>query len=133
MEICSWMSMAVKKMLVCPPPSCRFVFCDFPRSSVSSDIQCRRYIRGFSLRISFICASNQNPTRLTMEKVIFSCRMQFCLVYAKNRQVMFGSVFCDFQRLKIRSVSSDPASGVKCRRYIRGFILRNSFICASNQ
>ena len=132
MEICSRMSMAVKKMLVCPPP-CRFVFCDFPRWSVSSNVKSRRYIRGFSLRNSFVCASNQKPTRLTMEKVILSCRMQFCLVYAKNRRVMFRSVFCDFQRWKVRSVSSDPASGVKCRRYIRGFILRNSFICASSQ
>ena len=36
------------------------------------------------------------------------CDHSICLVYAKNRQVMFRSVFCDFQRWKIRSVSSDP-------------------------
>ena len=58
----------------------------------SSDVKCRRYIRGSRLRISFICALNQNPTRMTIEKVMYSCRMQFSLFYAKNRRVMLGSV-----------------------------------------
>ena len=35
-------------------------------------LKCRRHIRGFILSNSFICASNQKPTRLTIEKFIFS-------------------------------------------------------------
>ena len=50
----------------------RFVFCDFLRQSISSNVKCRRYIQAFILRNIFICASNQNPSGLTIEKAISS-------------------------------------------------------------
>ena len=40
----------------------------------------------------------------------------------KNRRLKMRFVFCDF-----------PRRDVKCRRYIQAFILRNIFICGSNQ
>ena len=99
----------------------RFVLCDFPRWSVSSDVKCRRYIGGFIPCNSFICASNQNPPGLTIEKIISSWVCNFYLIQAKNRRLKLRFVFCDFPR---RSVSSD----VKWRRYIQAFVLRNIFI-----
>ena len=85
----------------------RFVFCNFPRR----DVKCRRYIQGFILRNILICASNQNPPGLTIEKVISSWMCNFHLIQAKNR------------RLKVRFVFGDlPRRDVKCRRYIQAFI-----------
>ena len=96
----------------------RFVFCDFARC----DVKCRRYIQALILHNIFICASNQNPPRLTIENVIFCWMCNFYLIQAKNRRLKVRFVFCDFQRCD-----------VKCRRYIQAFILHNIFICASNQ
>ena len=96
----------------------RFVFCDFPRS----DVKCRRYIQALILHNIFICASNQNPRGLTIEKVISSWMCNFYLIQAENRRLKVRFVFCDF-----------PRRDVKCRRYIQAFILHNIFICASNQ
>ena len=96
----------------------RFVFCDFPKR----DVKCRRYIQAFILHNIFICASNQNPLGLTIEKVISSSMYNFYMIQAKNRRLKVRFVFCDF-----------PRRDVKCRRYIQAFILHNIFICASNQ
>ena len=104
----------------------RFVFCDFPRRSISSDVKCHRYIQAFILPNISICASNKKPTGLTIEKVTESLKCNFYLIHAENRRVMLKFVFCDFPR---RSISSD----VKCRWYIQAFILHNIFICASNK
>ena len=51
----------------------RFVFCDFLRC----DVKCRRYIQALILHNIFICASNQNPLGLTIEKVISSGMCNF--------------------------------------------------------
>ena len=96
----------------------RFVLCDFPRR----DVKCRRYIQAFILHNIFICVSNQNPLRLTIENVIFCWMCNFYLIQAKNRRLKVRFVFGDF-----------PRRDVKCRKYIQAFILHNIFICASNQ
>ena len=94
------------------------VLCDFPRH----DVKCRTYIQALILHNIFICASNQNPLVLTIEKVISICMCNFCLIQAKNIRFKALLVFCDF-----------PSLNVKCRRYIQALILHNIFICASNQ
>ena len=74
----------------------RFVFRDFPRRSVSGDVKCRWYIQDFILHNIFVCASNQNPPGLTIEKVISSRICNFCSIEAKNRRLKMRFVFCDF-------------------------------------
>ena len=96
----------------------RFVFCDFPRR----DVKCRSYIQAFMLHNIFICASNQNPTGLTIENVIFCWMSNFALIQGKNKRLNVRFVFRDF-----------PRCDFKCGRYIQAFILHNIFICASNQ
>ena len=60
------------------------------------DVKCRRYIQAFILQKIFICASNQNPPGLTIEKVITSWMCNFYLIQAKNRRLKMRFVFCDF-------------------------------------
>ena len=86
------------------------------------DVECRRYIQAFILHNIFICASNQNPPGLIVENVIFSWTCNFSFIQADNRPLKMRFVFCD-----------SPRCDVKCRRYIKDFILHNIFICASNQ
>ena len=43
-----------------------------------------RYIQAFILHNIFICASNQNPLGLTIEKVISSSFYSFCLIQEKT-------------------------------------------------
>ena len=74
----------------------RFVFCDFPRRSVSSDVKWRRYIQAFILRNIFICASNQNPPGLIIENVIFCWMCNFYLIQTKNRRLKVRFVFCEW-------------------------------------
>ena len=81
----------------------KFVFCDFPRC----DVKCRRYIQALIIHNIFICASNQNPLRLTIENVIFCWMCNFYWIQAKHRRLKVRFVFCDF-----------PRCDVKCRRYI---------------
>ena len=86
------------------------------------DVKCRRYIQALILHNIFICATYQNPPRLTIENVISSWMCNYYLIQANNRWSKVKFVFCDFLR-----------SDLKCRRYIQAFILHNIFICASNQ
>ena len=72
----------------------RFVLCDFPRRSVSSDVKCRRCIQAFILRNISISASNQGPPGLTMEKVISNGICNFCLVQAGNRRLEMRTEIC---------------------------------------
>ena len=76
----------------------RFVFCDFPRwsvsESVSSGVKCHSYIWGFVLHNSFIFASNQKLTGSTTKKTILSWVIQFLSGLCNNRQVMSRFVFC---------------------------------------
>ena len=95
----------------------RFVFCDSPRCNV----KCLWYIQAFILHIIFICASNQNPPRLTIENLIFCWMSNFYLIQAENRWLKGRFLFCD-----------SPRCYVKCCRYIQAFILHNIFICSSN-
>ena len=94
------------------------MFCDFP----ICDVKCRRYIQSLILHNIFICASNQNPLGLTIEKAISSSICNFWLIQAKNRRLKVRCVFCNF-----------PRCDVKCHRYIQAFILDNIFISASNE
>ena len=71
----------------------RFVFCQI---FLRRDVKCRRYIQAVIVYNIFICASNQNPPGLTIEKVISSWMCNFGSIQAKNRRLKMGLVFCDF-------------------------------------
>ena len=96
----------------------RFVFCVFPRRYV----KCCRYIQHFILHNIFICASNQTPLGMTIEKVISSGICNFCLIPAKNRRLKMRFVFCDFSEARCQLSQVHLI-----------FILHNIFISSSNQ
>ena len=51
------------------------------------DVKCRRYIQGFILHNIFICAWNQNPPGLTIEKPISSWICNFSLIQSKKQTI----------------------------------------------